>query len=284
MFARGVTRGERCMICRWIRAVTLAAAVIAAIAARDTANAEALFSEEWREKFVKEKFRERMKHVRFNDAQETRCPTFTGLIHSAGDTFKVLVPRHIGFPGPQIIGKNLPDITLGNENCRYTITVKRFDTSSGGEREVALKKLDPWAETDKIIRRMREEQNNKREEPKAEKTVGEETGGEAKPRDPVQAVPLYNIRPQHPDETMVDRRHIEFDAPTGAINLIGLMYFAPRSFSVHIVDAAEDLDIESRKDHETKQYEVSFRNAVARVSLAITKEIYLNRWVKVFGD
>jgi hypothetical protein len=272
------------MIRRWIGVVTLAAAATAAIAAHATANAQALFSEEWREKFVKEKFRERMKHVRFNDAQETRCPTFTGLIHSVGDTFKVLVPQYIGFPGPQIIGKNLSDVTLENENCRYTVTVRRFDTSSGDEREVGLKKPAPTPETDRIIREILEEQKNKREEPKPEKTVGEKTGGEATPRDPVQAVPLYNIRPQHPDESMVDRRHIEFDAPTEAINFIGLMYFAPRSFSVHIVDAAEDLDIESRKDHETKQYEVSFRNPVARVSLAITKEIYLNRWVKVFGD
>src|SRR5262249_18637981 len=254
----------------------LAAAVIATIAGNGS-SAQVLFSEEWWEKRAKEQFKERLKHVYLNDDQEVRCPTFTGLIHSKGDRFNLIIPQYISVN--MGTGKNRPYVTFANENCRYVVAVKRFDKSNGIETEIAPKKVKPDTAPDENLQKNLERQKQLREEAKQQPAPDD-----VKAMDPVQPVPLYNPPKPRPNDAQVMGATVDFDAPAGAIKFIGLLYFAPHSFSVRLVDVEDDLDIESSKNYDTKQYELSISNPAARFILAVTKEVYLNRWIKVLGE
>jgi hypothetical protein len=269
---------------RLIAAIALTAFALATVAGHRTSDAQVLLSEEWWENVVK-KWNERLKHVYFVDQEDHDCPTFTTLIYSAQDRLGLMTPQYFDpSASHRVVGMNLPSITYEKAwSCRYTVTARRFDRDNGSEKEVLPKQVDlkARAESTKALIELAKKQEVVRLLPESELPPPE---GEAKATDPVQPVPLYNLPKPRAKDSLVNRHSVDFDNPKASIAFTGILYFAPRSFSVHLANVDDDLTLGSRADRDAKQYELSFINSSARVTLEVTKEVYKKRWIKVFGD
>src|SRR5262245_50094355 len=90
------------------------------------------------------KFGDRAKQIGLDDPFAHSCPQVTSLLSSAGDDFGFIVAGHsLDDADPekrkmvlQIGPENSPNFSFSNKNCRYRVTVRKFELNRDGETEV----------------------------------------------------------------------------------------------------------------------------------------------------
>lgn len=265
-------------ICATAVAVVVASAGSAAAEQKTDAPAAGFGPKEVLE-YLATIFGERWKQVDIEDPFDQRCPQVTSLISFAGDSLGIVVPSYSLFNQPDrgssvffisIGPENSSDFSYSNGNCRYTVTVKRFDISSDGEREVGPKPVD----RQRIQRQIAEAL-------KSAKT---------REKDLSTPIPIEEFLPKAPASTRpfdsgVNRMGVTFDSAVGRIDFSGILYFAPWSVSAYFVNVPKEWTLESRRNYALKAYEIDFSNATARLRFIITKEVYADGlWVKAFSE
>jgi hypothetical protein len=224
-------------------------------------------------------FGERWKQVDIEDPFDQRCPQVTSLISFTGDSLGIIVPSYSLFNQPDrgssvffisIGPENSPDFSYSNGVCRYTVTVKRFDISSDGEREVGPKPVDRKRIQKQIAEALK--------------------SAETRETDLSTPIPIERFLPKapasaRPFDSGISRMGVTFDSAVGRIDFSGILYFAPWSVSMHLVNVPKEWMLESRRNHDLKTYEFDLSNSTARVRFVITKEVYAEGlWVKAFSE
>jgi hypothetical protein len=255
-----------------ILAIVVATASANAIERNQSAAAQNI---SWWAEFVGEamarKFGERTKAVDFVDPFDQACPRGTILISSAGDRVGLIIPQsgsgdivEPGIPlmphGPQ----NTPTFVFGREDCKYTITLKKFDAES--EKEIPPAPVDRKAIDAQIEKDLR-------------------AGNRLTTPAPIESGSAIEPKPIRPYYNGVSRMGVDFDSAGPKLDLSGILFFGPWSVTLYVVNVPAEAVLESRRNSELKAYEIEFRNSVARLRLVITKEVNVGGlWVKAFTD
>ena len=66
---------------------------------------------------------------------------------------------------------------------------------------------------------------------------------------------------------------------------VGMLYFAPKSFTVYLPNVTDEYDIELDENSAIKAHEISFKSKDTRIYMAVTKEVLLAQgWTKIFDN
>jgi hypothetical protein len=130
----------------WIsQSITAAVAVLviagAAAAYGDGAAGHPSISREEIEKLKAAQFNNRAQGGIFDDGYDVVCPQFTSLVHSVDQKLQFITPTYsldgLGAYSRDGYQSNSKEIIFSNRDCRYIITVKKFTSVDGIERENA---------------------------------------------------------------------------------------------------------------------------------------------------
>jgi hypothetical protein len=88
-----------------------------------------------------------------------------------------------------------------------------------------------------------------------------------------------------PDKTGSTQYRTVFDSPDSKTEFSGLLYFAPRSMAMYLVNTGKGLSLEARKNTGTRSYEIDVKTEHARIRLSVRKEIYRDdSWFPAFRE
>jgi hypothetical protein len=219
----------------------------------------------------------RIKTVKFDDPHADICPQVTSFIYSSGRSFDIFTPTFSGRPYPAARDDGITNVVFANRACRYTMTVKKFLFQDGGEVLLRRPKFD-----EARAAQIREQMDRIMSRP--------QTNPNPIPQEQIDK--LFEVRgntvvilPEghDPDRASVTETGGRFDHPDGSKEYTGFMYFAPKHFVIHLVDAKE-FAIEFHKDSAKKSYEINIADGRSRLNLSIVKEVMGNGWTVVFGE
>jgi hypothetical protein len=202
----------------------------------------------------------REKNIRFGPSYAERCPQFTGLLHSSRFVVKLIVPHRdmasdLVLSSTTDLQNDAMDFLFARPSCRYLMKIKRFGTPNGE----SANRLNA------TVREM-------------VYTTDLPPGPDDKPG----LAFRWHGNKYWVDKNKLDpsnRGYAQLPAAfVGLDNLVftAMAYFAPSGLTILMTDAAQDLRVDVEKRDDAQLYDISFRNADARVSLALTREIYVD--------
>jgi hypothetical protein len=263
-----MTRLDR-QICRFLVALLGVTGTLAA--ASDEPQRPAPF--ELMEKFVSMQ-NNRMKIVEFDDSRETACPQITSLFYALKNRITFITPNYVlndnGVYSNESYENNAEDFFFENRHCRYFLTVKRYDIADGVETEATIGR-PPSAELS----------NRTGRDPPDQKRSDSSSDNPVYVKDNRIVISLDRIDPGKVGYTQLG---VRFQSRND-MDATGIVYFGPKSFTIYLVNVAENFMLESEKDRDMRAYQVNLRNAQSRISLSIKKEVAVDGlWTKVFGE
>jgi hypothetical protein len=225
------------------------------------------------------KFGERVKRIGFDDPFDHDCPMGTLLTSSVGDRLGFIVPAYslsdVVGPGGRVLfirrgAEDSSDFELSNENCRYVITVRKFAINADGETEIGSKPVDRKRKEEEIADGLR---SGKR----LERTQSDPTETQVPPANPPARRP--------PLDGGFWRMGMRFGSSDPRIDVGGILFFSRWSASLYLVNAPDDLVLESRNNPALKAYDIDVKNSGARLRFSVVKEVYADGlWVRAFAE
>jgi hypothetical protein len=221
----------------------------------------------------------RMKTVWFNDPHGGICPQLMSFVYSKISDFRFITPNFIGtFYGNKDKEANSKVFVIGNRACRYTLTMKKFVSQDGVETQLPLR------DNEKKLREIFE--NLERVIRESNAALGEDERQKQPRNGPIEIEGnklILHIDRMDPDQAGMTFDGVAFESSDVRKEFSGIVYFAPKSFSVYITDVP-DFKIGYRKDHAKKSHEVDIMNSTSRLNISLQKEVLGNGWTVVFDD
>lgn len=235
------------------------------------------------EKLIAAQFSNRAKGVVFDDGYDVVCPQFTSLIHSVGQKIEFITPSLYGLGAYSRDGyqSSSKDIIFSNRECRYIITVKKFATIDGIERETPLLP----AFTAEEMRKLLVDDMQRRGKP----LPPEPTPAPPNPNSGVEAhnnAIILDMDKIDPNKGGTNDISLNFAPSEKQIEFYGMIYFSSKGFGTNVVNVLKEFRLEYQKNDAIRAYEINYINPEARVYFSVAKELLLsgaNVWTKVFA-
>jgi len=217
----------------------------------------------------------RHKRISIDDAHDVNCPQAASLIYTTdAENFRIATP-HFSLESltndRESHHSNARDFSFRTGDCRYIVTVKRFEKDGPGERETPLRRYDDRI-ADELVPSL--------------KDLGERATTSPLPEVEVEGNKIImSLGRVHPNKSGMSHMAARFDGRERDADFSGLLTMSRRSVTLFLVRMPADARLELKKNRDIKAYEIDISLSKVRWHLALIKEVDLNgSWTKVFGE
>jgi hypothetical protein len=279
----------QCGPVRISQSITAAVAVLviagAAAAYGDGAARHPSISREEIEKLKAAQFNNRAQGSIFDDGYVVVCPQFTSLIHSVDQKLQFITPTYsldgLGAYSRDGYQSNSKEIIFSNRDCRYIITIKKFTSVDGIERETPLfphLTTEEWRKLLNVETQILGVPATRKEAPPVPSQS--QSSGVVVQDNKI----ILDMNKIDPDRSGTNETSIYFSRSDNNIQFYGMIYFSPKWFRTNVVNVPKGFRLEYRRDEQNKAYELNYITPEARMQFSITKELLLDSsWTKVFA-
>jgi hypothetical protein len=196
-----------------------------------------------------EHFDKRLTIVKFDDDLETKCPVLTSLFSSTGSRLSWLTPNYSLYDARAYVDgrgadKASASLVVENADCRYVLTVRRYEREEGEEKIVSVGEI-PEVGRERFV-------------PRSVKAGDEKFG--------------------------FDEVAMRYANSSHALNFTGLAFFAPTTFTINLANVEKDISISSESNFLSHSYTVEIKNPQAALRISIRKELYSNgQWANAYA-